>query len=157
MNGHLNEERWAAAVLNEPEESVANHLRECAPCCEEVKAFAAAIGGAQAAIREDAERPESFWRRQRESIAARRSRGEFAPAWKRWIWVTATLTLVLLASMLVSRNSAPPPPPVVQEESDDALLLHVQQSIRSDLPEALRPAVLLTREMDRAAAARRNP
>jgi len=38
----------------------------------------------------------------------------------------------------------------------DALLLSGQQSIQSGLPEALRPAALLTQEIDREEAAPRN-
>ena len=65
--------------------------------------------------------------------------------------------LILLASTLLSRNSAPPTQAAAQPDPDDVLLLSVQQSIRSDLPQALRPAALLTAEIDRAQAAHRNP
>jgi hypothetical protein len=65
--------------------------------------------------------------------------------------------LILLASSLLSRNNAPSTQAAAQPDPDDALLLSVQQSIRSDLPQALKPAALLTAEIDRAQAARRNP
>jgi len=157
MNGHLNDEQWAAAVLNENDEATAKHLAECATCREEVRSFAAAAATAQEQARQALEQPETFWRRQREGISTRVAERGFAEPWKRWIWVTATVTLILLASTLLSRNSAPPVQTVAQTDPDDALLLSVQQSIRSDLPQALRPAALLTQEMDRAEAARRNP
>ena len=157
MSGHLNDERWAAAVLNENDEATARHLEECATCLEEVRSFVMVAGAARAQARQVVEQPEAFWRRQRESISARLAARDFTHPWKRWIWVTATVMLILLASLLLSRNSAPPVQTAAQPDPDDALLLSVQQSIQSDLPQALRPAALLTQEINRAEAARRNP
>jgi predicted anti-sigma-YlaC factor YlaD len=157
MNGHLSDEQWAAAVLNENDEAAVKHLAECATCREEVRSFAAAASAAQAQARKVVEQPETFWRRQREGISTRLADRDFTHPWKRWIWVTATVTLILLASTLLSRNSAPPIQTAAQPDPDDALLLSVQQSIQSELPRALRPAALLTQEIDRTEAARRNP
>lgn len=157
MSGHLNDEQWAAAVLHENDDTAAKHLAECATCREEVRSFAAAAGTAQAQARQLQGQSEAFWRQQRESISARMAARDFIHPWKRWIWVTATVMLILLASTLLSRHSAPPVQTAAQPDPDDALLLSVQQSIRSDLPQALRPAALLTAEIDRAEAARRNP
>jgi predicted anti-sigma-YlaC factor YlaD len=156
MSGHLSDEQWAAAVLDESSEAAANHLRECAACREEVRSFAEVMAGARAKIRKAAEQPESFWRAQRESITSRLAGGIFHEPWRRFVWVTATVTLVLLATTLLSRNKAPSVPKN-DVESDDALLLSVQQSIQSNLPQALQPAALLTKEIDRAAATARNP
>ncbi len=157
MNGHLSDEQWAAAVLDENDESALEHLAECAACREEVNSFAIAAGAAQAQASKVMEQPEAFWRRQRESIGARQSSRDYTHPWRRWMWVTATVMLILLASTLLSRNSAPPIQATAQTDPDDALLLSVQQSIQSDLPRALRPAALLTQEINRAEAARRNP
>jgi predicted anti-sigma-YlaC factor YlaD len=157
MNGHLNDEQWAAAVLNQNDAAAANHLAECPACREEVNCFAAAAGAARAQARKVMDQPETFWRRQRERISNRQAGLDFAYPWRRWIWVTATVMLILLASTLLSRNSAPPIQTAAQTDPDDALLLSVQRSIQSDLPRALRPAALLTQEINRAEAARRNP
>jgi hypothetical protein len=157
MNGHLSNEQWAAAILHQNDEAAAKHLAECATCREEVKSFAGAVGAAHAQARKVMEQPETFWRQQRESICARVAASDFIHPWRRWIWVTATVMLILLASTLLSRNNAPPTPSVAQTDPDDALLLSVQQSIQSDLPQALKPAALLTAEIDRASVSRRNP
>jgi predicted anti-sigma-YlaC factor YlaD len=157
MNGHLNDEQWTAAVLNEADDGAAQHLAECAACREEVKSFADAAGVAQAQARKAGEQPEMFWRRQRQSIGARLAARDFTHPWKRWIWSTATVMLILLASTLLSRHRAPPVQTAAQPDPDDALLLSVQQSIESDVPRALRPAALLTQEMGRAEPAQRNP
>ena len=157
MSSHLSDQQWAAAILEQSEKATADHLRECAACREELTSFAEALGEARQQIRSATERPESFWRRQREAISAHVAARAFHQPWKRWVWATATVTLILLASTLLSRNSAPPLPVAAQADPDDALLLSVQQSISSDLPQALRPAALLTQEMDRAVQSRRNP
>ncbi|MGA2987705.1 MAG: hypothetical protein ABSG32_28280 [Terriglobia bacterium] len=157
MNGHLNDEQWAAADLNENNEAAANHLAECAACREEVRSFAAAAAAARTQTRHLLEQPEAFWQRQREDISARLRARDFTHPWKRWVWVTATVTLIVLASTLLSRNSAPPMQTAAQTDPDDVLLLSVRQSIRSDLPQALRPAALLTQEIYRAEAAHKNP
>ena len=98
--------------------------------------------------------PETFWQLQREGISTRVAARDFTHPWRRLIWVAATMILILLASTLLSRNNVPPTPSVAQTDPDNALLLSVQQSIRSDLPQALRPAALLTAEIDRASAPR---
>ena len=157
MIGHLSDEQWAAAVLRETDDETAKHLAECAACREEVSTFAVAARTAQSQSRKAMEQPESFWRRQREDISVRVAARDFTHPWRRWIWVTATITLIMLASTLLSRNNASPCESAAQTDPDDALLLSVQQSIQSDLPRALRPAALLTREINRAQVARRGP
>ena len=157
MNGHLSGERWAAAVLSKQEGSSANHAAECTGCRDELSAASAALDAYRAHVREVIELPESFWRRQREAIHARAQRHDFSHPWRRWIWATATIMLVLCASMILSHKSAPLVQSAAQTVSDDELLLGVQRSIQSDLPQALRPAALLTQEMGRAEAARRTP
>lgn len=156
MNGHLSDEQWVAAVLHDNDEMTAKHLAECPTCRKEVSTFVAAAGVARAEARQMLELSEAFWRRQREGILARVAARGFTYPWKRWIWVMATVTLIMLASTLISRRTAPSLQTAAQPDPDDALLLSVQQSIQSDLPRALKPAALLTQEIDRAAT-RRNP
>jgi len=156
MNGHLSDEQWAAAVLNGNDEAAAKHLADCSTCREEMSNLVVTVGTAQAQVHKAVEQPEAFWRRQREGISARLVAHDFTHPWKRWIWVTATVALIVLASALLFRNSAPPQQTAATTDPDDALLLSVQQSIQSDLPQALRPAALLTQEIDRAEATRRN-
>jgi hypothetical protein len=157
MTGHLSDGQWAAAVLKESEESAAKHLADCATCRDEVRAFAAALGAAQAQSRQASDQPEAFWHRQHKLIGARLAAGDFIHPWHSWIWVTATVILVVVASVLLSRNNVRPAQSAAQAESDDALMLTVRQSIQSDVPQALRPAALLTLEINRAQAAHTIP
>jgi hypothetical protein len=156
MNGHLNDEQWAAAVVNQNDTAAAIHLAECAACRDEVNFFARASAAARADARKLAEQPESFWHRQRHSVSTRIRAREFTHPRRRWIWATATLTLILLASALLTRNTRQPAATAAPTDPDDVLLLSVQRSVQSDLPQALRPAALLTQEMSRAMP-RRDP
>jgi hypothetical protein len=137
------------------DEAAAKHLAECATCRAEASALNAAVGLAKARRRQTADLPDARWRKQREAINARLPAGESALPWKRWAWVGATAMLILLASTLLSRNTPPRSPAVAPADPDDALLHSVQQSIRSELPRALKPASLLTKEIDGAEAANR--
>ena len=154
MNGHLSNEQWEAAVLHQSNEAAVKHLADCAACRGEVKSFTGAAEAAQVQARKVMGQPETFWQQQREGISARVAARDFAHPRKRLIWVAAAMVLILLASSLLSRNDAPPTPSMAQTDPDDALLLSVQQSIQSDLPQALRPAALLTAEIDRASEPR---
>lgn len=157
MKGHLNDEQWAAALLDGNGAEARQHLESCAACREELQDFSQLVGAVQNHTCKTGEQPEAFWRQQRAAINSRVARRDFAHPWRRLVWITATVMLVLLASTLLSRNAVPPAATSAQAVSDDALLLSVQQSIQSDLPQALRPAELLTEEMDRASASRRTP
>ena len=154
MNGHLSNEQWEEAVLCQNDAAAEKHLVECAACREEVQFFTGVSGAVQAQARKVMDEPETFWQLQREGISTRVAARDFTHPWRRLIWVAATMILILLASTLLSRNNVPPTPSVAQTDPDNALLLSVQQSIRSDLPQALRPAALLTAEIDRASAPR---
>jgi len=156
MNGHLNDEQWAAAVLKTSDAEAAQHLAECTACHGELEALAAAAAVARNQARTMEALPEAFWRRQRLAIGSRLAARDLEHPWKRRVWATAAVLLILLASVLVFRRPAPPAQAVAPPDPDDELLLTVQQSIQSDLPQAMRPAALLTREIDRAAI-RRNP
>jgi predicted anti-sigma-YlaC factor YlaD len=157
MNGHLSDQQWAAVVLNESDEAAALHLTGCPSCRKELEAFAASASVAQTLAHKAADQPEAFWRRQREGIGARIAAREFVYPWKRWVWAATMVMLILLASTLLSRNNAPPQKSAAQPDADDALLQSVQESIQSDLPQALRPAALLTQEIGRRHARSGSP
>jgi hypothetical protein len=155
MNGHLSDEQWAAALLDPGDQVVAGHLRQCEACQAELSSFVKAIGKAHAGIFEAADRPEPFWRKQRAAISARLANRVFPAFWKRLVWVAATMVLILVSTTLLSRrNVTSLPPQPATSDTDDALMLSVQQSIGSDLPQALRPAALLAQEVNQATIVR---
>jgi len=151
MNGHLSDEQWAAALLDPTARNVTEHLRECAACRTELRLFGVAVDETRGEIRKASNRPEPFWSWQRTAISTRLPKRTLAIPWKRLSWVAAAIVLVVLSTSLVSRRRVPAPaPPATSSESDDTLLLSVQESIGSDLPQALQPAALLAQEVNQA-------
>ena len=101
--------------------------------------------------RAEANRPEAFWRYQREAIASRLAlrRG----AWRMWAAATAMIVLVaVLLSVTPKQRSE-----VVSTDPDHELLVDVERSLRREVPRALEPAALLTQEISRATETRSNP
>ena len=157
MTGHLSDKQWAAALLDPADQAVAEHLRECRTCRAELTSFTAAIGKAREGILAAGERPEPFWREQGTAISTRLGNRRFPAVWKRLAWVTATMVLILVSTTLLSRRNVtalrPLPAPT---DADDALMLSVQQSIGSDLPQALRPVALIAQEVNQATIVHNN-
>lgn len=146
MNGHLNDEQLVASALGESERVAALHLEECAPCREQMESLNTSIGAWAEDVRGAAGASEVIWRRQREAIALRLAPRPWLP-WKNWAWATATLTLVVLAAVFYTQ----PAPVAIQTRppvDDNALLLSVNTSLASDVPQAFEPLTLLTQEFD---------
>jgi len=155
MNVHLSEESWAAAVLDPNDREAAEHLRECPACRQEISSFMGAIAGGRSETLRAADRPESFWREQRAVISTRIAHHTSPLFWKRSAWVAATVILVLVSTTLLSRrNTTSLRPESSGSDPDDVLMMSVQQSIQSDVPQALRPAALLAREINQAVVVR---
>ena len=148
MNNHLNEEQLATLVLGESDRATGLHLEECCQCRGEMQALRGAIGTWVEDIARGSGTSEVFWRRQKEAIDARLTRGAFWRPWNHLAWATATLTLVLVAGAVFHQQ----PAPAVKKApvDDNALLLSVHNSVSSDVPQALEPVTLLTQEIDRA-------
>jgi hypothetical protein len=97
-----------------------------------------------------AEHPDAFWERQQAEIKKRtdavpqRSSRRVVIAW-------ASATAVVLLATLLLRSSPAPPPSLVQSDVDQELLLAVEQSLQSGVPQALEPAALLADEINRSA------
>ena len=147
MNAHLNDDQLIASALGESDRVATLHLQECVPCREEMESLNTSIGSWVEDVRGAAGASEDIWRRQREAIAARLAPRPWLP-WKNWAWATATLTLVVLAAVFY-RQPAPIAPQTEPPVDDNALLLSVQTSLTSEVPEALEPVALLTQEIDR--------
>jgi predicted anti-sigma-YlaC factor YlaD len=149
MKAHLSEEQWAEVLTSGAEDAAAEHLAECGACRGEVERMRAALGGFGAAARADAERPEGFWTWQRRAIRARLEHGPART--QRLAWASALVLLVLMAVAL--HFQAQPERLATRYDPDEALLVDVERTVRSNGPSALRPATLLSWEMDQAAQA----
>lgn len=128
------------------------HFAVCPACGHAHESLRRVLVCYREETRAAAERPESFWQRQRAAIAARRT-DRSAP--RRLAWAPAVALVVLAAALLVEKT--PPPAPVAEPDPDHALLVEVERSVRRELPRALEPAALLAREVSRSAETQSNP
>ena len=122
---------------------------ECFSCQAEQARASQTFADFAAWSRAAAERPDDFWRRQREVIAARIGKRDhpITTAFPKLAWgVTAAIGVVAL--ILLMRPA--PPTAVVQTPtfSDHDLLVSVERTINSDVPASLEPAALLAVEME---------
>jgi hypothetical protein len=84
------------------------------------------------------------------TVAILRDRMRQRPWWQRWsgaVWVpTAALTFVLLLFVLlvhIDHKSAPD----LAQKNDQELLIGVESLLKKEVPAALEPALVLTKEM----------
>jgi len=99
------------------------------------------------------ERPETFWRKQQESIQQRIAstedrRRHSAPvlAWAMAVAVVA-LAVIFLNHGPSGSNSLPPTLQTQITDPDHELLLHVEEAVQSGGPAALEPAAMLAQEI----------
>ena len=145
MAEHLTEEQWSAVALSSADDAVCAHIDNCGQCRAEGRELQAAILAVRRSALAAAERPEAFWQRQRALISARVSLQRFVE--RRLVWAMA-LAVVALAATTLLRQA---PPRIAATDPDQALLMDVERSVDSGVPEALAPAALLTQEISQAA------
>ena len=126
-----------------------HHIAHCEPCQTERERVEEALRQFGAANREYANRPNSFWEQQAESIRAaqqasvRRSNATLA-------LVPSVVVLLLLGFAVLGRAPGVRPvavaPPPAQTDSDHELLVGVERAMRTDTPRALQPATLMVEE-----------
>ncbi len=96
-----------------------------------------------------AERPESFWERQRLAVRDRIERAaKRRRVLRRSSWAAAA---VLVLGLTIARRSPRPP---AASDPDHELLVAVERSLEREVPAALEPAALLAGELSRAAQAK---
>lgn len=154
MDSHLSDEHLAQALLEAAPSEAREHLESCAACRSDWEVLHAGVAALRQQTRADAERPASFWTRQRAAISARLEERASGGLWR--FAYAGALALLVLAAILLSPQ-APPRTPVAQTDPDHALLVDVERSVRRELPRALEPAALLTQEMSRTTEAQLNP
>jgi hypothetical protein len=151
MMGHLNERELAEVIAGEGCDAARRHLAECATCRAETDRFGHQIAGLRQELRAEIDRSPDFWTRQRLGILGRMTARPVSH-WMRWAYVAVT-ALVLVAATLSVRGPHPPAqvapvgtPAVMSDEFDDALLRGVESDVEREIPQALEPAVLLSKE-----------
>ena len=107
-------------------------------------------------LRAAAERPDAFWANQRAGIMER-LRGAAAASGGRpaLLWAPAAIVIVLCLFFFVEKSKAPTPD--FAAGSDQMLLIEVEQALHRNYPEALAPAVQITRQIDQASGPAEHP
>lgn len=151
MTCHITGVEWAEALAGEEGALEVNvplkaHLEECRACRRQHEQLCESLARFGAAAREEADRPEAFWTRQRAEISSRIAQRRSMTL--RLTWVTSMAALALAANLLLR-----PAPPQATWDPDDALLRDVQTSLWRAAPASLSPASLLAEEMNQAANA----
>ena len=100
----------------------------------------------RASFRASAERPDTYWARQRAVI----SEGLRHPAHKsKWqpalLWAPASIVVLICLFLFTGKNKLPAPDFAVG--ADQNLLVDVEQALYRDYPEALAPAATLVQEI----------
>lgn len=132
---HLNDEQIAASVI-ETDPGLAAHLRDCAECSAKAERLRASLTGFGEFVRQNADRANTFWWRQRAASPAPR-----VPL-TRWALATAAAVVAIAASTSLMHKTEQKPVvlmPAVQQMSDEALLREVQNDSQREYPDAFAP------------------
>ncbi len=142
---HLSDEQFAALLAGAPGPAESRHWESCDDCRSQLSGFAVDVGNWAVAARAQADRPPAFWTRQSAAVL---SRTRARHARRLWTPLAAAASL-LLAAAIVLTGLAPRQPvsSKLAEPTDDALLQQIQQTLSSDVPEALAPATVLSDEL----------
>ncbi len=84
------------------------------------------------------------------TIRALASRMAHRPWWRRWprmAWISAAAATIVLALVVFLPRREKPAPPAVSNGNDRELLLGVDRLLKREVPSALEPALLLTKEI----------
>ncbi len=146
ITSHLSEAELAEFICD-PSRGLGTHLEFCDSCLNEVARLRAAVLD----LKKAADKPQGFWDHQRAAIRTQIAATPTfrAPAFQRLAWVPV-FAVALLAGLLISGGTPPPPAPAeayAVKDPDHALLVAVEQVMRSNSPAALAPATYFVQEI----------
>jgi anti-sigma factor RsiW len=147
MREHLTEAEITAYAAGSLEGEGRVHLTSCPACREACDRLRTSLVEFAAYVHAEADRPDAFFRTQREKIAGRLEKRQAVVRRWRNAWAPALAAAALLAVFL-TRSGSPPESPR-EGDADQALLNAVQKSIYAEVPGALRPATMLISEVER--------
>lgn len=147
---HLTDEEVTSALVDSPDDALPAHVASCTTCREELTRLRRGLQALREETRAASEKPEVSWIRQRVAIAGKRLRQRSVSP--RLAWAAGLALVAGLGSLYVTREQ-PAGRIVALADPDHQLLMDVERAIRRDLPLALEPAALITRDLDRATEA----
>jgi len=143
IRAHLSDAELMEALSN-PGRGLLAHLDVCEPCRTEVGRLRRALDAGLL----DSAPPEHFWERQRLEIAGRVPglQQAQARAVPKLAWA-ALAAILAVGTLWINYSGRPPQPQASPVQVDDQeLMLAVERTMQTDVPEALAPASLLEDE-----------
>jgi len=151
VNPHLSESELNALLWEEPSAGTSEHLAQCAECRRERELIAGSLAAFRSGVQQYALRDEFFWSAQRariaSTIAARAHQTVPTLAW-------SMLAGLIVLGIVLLRPAKPSAVRQTAYDQDYALLVVVEQTVNSEVPDALAPATLLAYEMNRTVKTR---
>jgi len=138
---HFNDEQIAALAVA-PDAELEAHARECAACSARVDVLRASLADFGGFVRENAERTNTFWWRQRAAVPAAHSFGRWAMA-AAAVVVAAAVSVPFIQHTFIQpgqpRQAVQQQVPAAPQVSDEALLGEVQSDVVREYPDAFAP------------------
>ena len=142
MTQHLNDKDLLEELLDRSPVFNA-HLATCASCRAEAERVRRLLGELPGLT--NAQNTDAFWEKQRTAIwvdiVTLQSRKQFP------ILARALGTAVLVVGGLLLGTAPAPAPTRAQTDPDHELMIQLERTLQSEVPEALEPAALLAREI----------
>ena len=110
------------------------------------ESIAEALSELRSAALAASRRPESFWSAQRNAVLARAGVQRGLPWKPGWAWVAAAALVVIVSSVWLEMPRGMPAPDFAAGD-DQELLYDVEQLIKTHVPLALEPAMLIADEI----------
>jgi hypothetical protein len=146
ITAHLSESD-VLEILLQPGSETPSHVQQCEKCRLAIQEMRQATARLAGSTRIEVERPEEFWLRQRAAI---RSRLHIAPPVKprlpQLAW-TAAITVLGIASLMLTKTPQPAPAAQLDSDSDHQLLVEVEEALQIGGPPSLEPAAFLAGEI----------
>ena len=164
MNTHFEHDELTDAAAGLLGTERLGHLEGCEACRRRVDDLQASLKQWRERASGAAVRPEAEWTRQRNQIMARVGEQRRASTWRLiFAGALAAATAALIFALVPLKPHHPQPQTnpaaITSSVSDEQLIQSVEAALDRETPEALEPATLLTKDIDRSASknANRNP
>lgn len=143
---HFNDSHFTgeqiAALAVAPDAEFEAHARECAQCSAKVEVLRASLADFGGFVRENAERTNTFWWRQRAAVPPAHSFGRWAMA-AAAVVVAAAVSVPFIQHAFIQPGQTPQAVqqnvPAAPQISDEALLGEVQSDVVREYPDAFAP------------------
>ena len=143
MKQHLSDEELSELLLAPQGSNV--HLATCASCRTEQERLSCVLGELPSLVRVVAQNTDVFWEKQRTAIWADivtlQSREQFP------VLARALAAAVLVVGGLLLSTAPTPAPTRAAADPDHELMIQLERTLQSEVPQALEPAALLAREI----------